>query len=261
MEKLFVKTRLGRIAVYRKASASRAVPIIFLHGVYLDHTLWTGQVDAIDDRTVLTLDMPWHGESREGVPAKWTLEDCAGMLLEALDALEVPKVVAIGHSWGSMTILRAAARHPERFAAVGLCNMPFAAASGKEKLTFHLQHLALPFRDFYAKQAGKALFGKVSLQENPDLLARLQSTMEKLSNHQVRQTDQFVILDAADASSLIATLPVRTLALKGEEDYVPSPPGIETEIVPGGHISPLEVPERVTAFTRSVLAGAVSAFP
>ena len=84
--------------------------------------------------------------------------------------------------------------------------------------------------------------------------------MGKLSKRQVRQTDQFVILDADDTSSLITTLPVPAFALKGKEDYVPSPPGIETEIVPGGHISPLEVPKRVTAFTRRVLAaGAVEA--
>ncbi len=260
MEKLFVKTRLGRIAVYRKEAADIAIPVIFLHGVYLDHTLWNAMVEAINDRMVITLDMPWHGDSQEGVPEIWTLEQCAGMLIEVLDELKIPQVIAIGHSWGSMTILRAASRFPERFAAAGFCNMPFKAASGKEKLSFHLQHLALPFRAFYAKQAGKALFGKVSLQKNPDLLTYLQSTMGKLSSRQIMQTDQFVILDADDVSSLIATLPVPAFALKGEEDYVPSPPGIDTEIVPGGHISPLEVPMRVAAFTRSVLAaGAVEA--
>jgi hypothetical protein len=37
-------------------------------------------------------------------------------------------------------------------------------------------------------------------------------------------------------------LKVKALALKGEEDYVPSPPILETLIINGGHVSPLENP-------------------
>jgi hypothetical protein len=48
--------------------------------------------------------------------------------------------------------------------------------------------------------------------------------------------------DAEDASKLIENLKVRALALKGIEDYVPAPPKIQTILVDGGHISPLEEP-------------------
>ena len=42
-------------------------------------------------------------------------------------------------------------------------------------------------------------------------------------------------------------------ALKGKEDYVPVSIHLETEIVEGGHISPLEVPEEVYQFVLKVL--------
>jgi hypothetical protein len=35
-------------------------------------------------------------------------------------------------------------------------------------------------------------------------------------------------------------LNVKAIALKGKEDYVPTPTSIETIVVEGGHISPLE---------------------
>jgi pimeloyl-ACP methyl ester carboxylesterase len=189
--------------------------------------------------------MPFHGLSKEITKNDWSLNDCAEMLLEILDSLKITKVIAVGHSWGSMTILRAASKQPERFESVLLCNMPFLAATKKQKITFGLQHSMLIFRNFYTKQAAKALFGKTSLKENPSLVDQLKRPMDLLSNAQIKQTDKAVIADAEDASELIKNLKVRALALKGIEDYVPATPYIETIIIGGGHISPLEKPEEV----------------
>lgn len=236
---------MGQIAVYQKLADTEKTPVIFLHGVYFAHHLWDEQVKDINDRTVITLDMPWHGESKEISKSDWTLNDCAEMLLEILDNLEIPKVIAVGHSWGSMTILRAANKQPERFLSVGLSNMPFQAATKKQKLLFRLQHSMLIFRNFYTKQAAKSLFGKTSLKENPSLTNQLKRTMDLLTNKQIKQIDKSVIVNADDATELIKNLKVKAIALKGEEDYVKAPPGIETLIIKGGHVSPLENPKEL----------------
>jgi 3-oxoadipate enol-lactonase len=245
MKKSIVNTKLGKIVVYQKIANTKNIPIIFLHGVYFDHHLWDNQIKEINDRVLITVDMPLHGESRNISNPDWTLNDCADMLLEILDSLQIPKVIAVGHSWGSMTILRAAHKKPERFTSIGLCNMPFLAASKKQKNTFGLQHSMLVFRNFYTKQAAKALFGKTSLVKNPSLINQLSQPMSALTNKEVKQIDKKVILDAEDATLLIQNLQVKAIALKGKEDYVPTPPKIETIVVEGGHISPLEKPEEV----------------
>lgn len=244
----FIPVRLGNIAVYIKPATSDKTPVIFLHGVYFDHHLWDQVIDSIQDRTVYTMDMPFHGLSKEIIKSDWTLNDCADMLLEILDSLQITKVIAIGHSWGAMTILRAASKHPERFASIGLCNMPFQAASSAKKLTIRLQHTMLVFRDFYTRQAAKSLFGASSHKQNPDLFNQLKRPMDMLTNAQIRQTDKAVIINAEDASDLIKKLKVGAVALKGEEDYVPAPPGIESILVKGGHVSPLENPEEFRIF-------------
>jgi pimeloyl-ACP methyl ester carboxylesterase len=244
MKKQIIKTTIGNIAVFSR-KVDNTIPIIFLHGVYFDHHLWDNQVSEIKDRTVITLDMPLHGESKEIVKSNWSLTDCADMLIEILDSLKIPMVFAIGHSWGSMTILRAASKHPESFEGIGLCNMPFLAASKKQKAFFGLQHSMLIFRNFYNKQAAKALYGKTSLAENPSLLKLLFRPMNALTNKDIKQIDKKVILDAEDATSLIQNLQVKAIALKGKEDYVPIPPNIQTIEIEGGHISPLEKPTMV----------------
>ena len=240
-----IHTNLGKIAVYPKLADSDKTPIIFHHGVYFDHHLWDEVIDYIQDRTTYCVDMPFHGLSKEITKNDWSLNDCAEMLLEILDSLKIAQVIAVGHSWGSMTILRAAAMQPERFESVLLCNMPFLPATKKQKITFGLQHSMLIFRNFYTKQAAKALFGKISLKENPSLVDQLKRPMDLLSNTQIKQTDKAVIADSEDASELIKHLKVQAVALKGVEDYVPAPPSIETIIIGGGHISPLEKPEEV----------------
>lgn len=241
----FIQTNIGKIAIYKTEHTSDKLPVILLHGVYFDHHLWDEQVKHINDRTVITIDMPLHGVSREIAKLDWTLKDCADMLIEILNSLQISKVIGVGHSWGSMTILRAANKHSERFAGIGLCNMPFEAASPKQKRMFKLQHTLLFFRKFYTKQAAKSLFGKASLKLNPQLHDQLQRPMNILTIEDIKQIDKKVILDAEDATTMILNLKVKAIALKGKEDYVPTPPKIQTILVDGGHISPLEEPEEV----------------
>ena len=252
--KVYIHTKIGKIAVYHHFANSDKTPIIFLHGVYFDHHLWDAVIESIKDQTIITLDMPMHGMSKELLKDDWTLNDCADMLIEILNILHLPKVIAIGHSWGSMTILRAAHKNPELFSVIGLCNMPFMAASKRKKLTLRMQHIMLPFRNFYTQQAVKALFGKSSLNKNTSLTSQLKRTMDLLTINEIKHTDNAVIANADDTTTLIEILKVKALALKGAEDYVPSPPNLETIIVKGGHVSPVENPNGVIEFIKVLIS-------
>lgn len=45
----------------------------------------------------------------------WTLDDCALMLLDILDALEIDQVIAMGHSWGSKLFYGLQSGHQKDF--------------------------------------------------------------------------------------------------------------------------------------------------
>jgi pimeloyl-ACP methyl ester carboxylesterase len=253
MEKKFINTEIGRIALFYKQINTEKIPVLFLHGVYFDHHLWEYQIEQITERTVIAIDMPMHGESNQNIKVDWNLNNCADMLLEILDSLKIDKVIAVGHSWGSMTILRAANKSPQRFSASVLCNMPFKEISNKEKRNIRLQHSALFFRKFYMKQAGKALMGKESLVSNPDLLQKLLTPMSRLSSKEIKYIDKAVRINADDATHLIENLKTPSIAIVGEEDYVGIPLVKETITVKGGHISPLEVPEEVNMLISKLI--------
>jgi len=94
--------------------------MLFVHGAALDHTVWLLQSRyfAHHGRNVLAVDLPGHG--RSAGPLISTIEDMADWLFKVLDALEIEKAALIGHSMGSLVALEAAARRPERTAALAL---------------------------------------------------------------------------------------------------------------------------------------------
>jgi len=253
LHKTTIPTSIGLIVVHNFNPQADGIPIFLLHGVYFDHKLWAAQLPALANYPVYAIDMPMHGESKNGVKKHWTLEDCAQMLIDILDFLGINRVIAVGHSWGSMTILRAAVKFPERFVSVGLCNMPFKAPTLAEKIIIHLQHTAIIFRQLYMKQAAKALMSKESLKKNPSLVDHLIRSMSKLSIAEIIHTDKAVRLDAADATVLIGMLKVPTMALVGEHDYVGLPPIKDAKVVQGGHVSPLEAPDEVSNLINRLL--------
>lgn len=247
-----VHTEMGDLHV-EVHEVEGTTPIVFLHGVYFDRTMWDEIVSEFPDTTTIVVDMPSHGLSKDGVPQQWDMGNVADALIQVLDGLDVEACYAIGHSWGSMTILRAAVDEPERFVAVGLGNMPTAAGTEQRQRTFRRQHRALAFRGLYARQAAKALFAKTSLQRNPELSERLQRSMLQLSIDEVKQTDHAVITHVGDGREYVRRLDVPALALVGAEDYVGVSPQLDTRTVPGGHVSPLEAHDEFVAFVRDVI--------
>lgn len=247
-----IETNLGTIAVYQKI-VPNTVPVIFLHGVYYDHNLWNYYTSRIKDRTVITVDMPHHGKSKGISKKNWDMDDCSTMLIDIIDQLKYKQVYAIGHSWGSMTILRASVKKSEIFKAIGLCNMPIGKGTFGKQLKFGFQHLILPFRKFYTKQVAKAMFSTENIQTKPEIAEYLEVSMSLLSNKEVRKTDKAVITKVDDGTQYLDSLKVPALALKGSKDYVGTPNKIEMTIVEGAHTSPLEQPENVFEFIQKVI--------
>ena len=97
--------------------------VLLLHGLasqrrFFDLVVpWLVGADPGPPLAVLALDQRGHGGS--GQPSTgYGVEDVVADAVAALDALDVERVVAVGHSWGSTAALGLVARHPGRVAAV-----------------------------------------------------------------------------------------------------------------------------------------------
>ena len=98
---------------------------IFIHGVLCDHSVWALQSRYMANHgwNVLAIDLPGHCKSGGAAPK--TVEDAAAFIGQLMDAAGVKKAALIGHSWGSLIAMEAAARIKERISHLVLVGTAF----------------------------------------------------------------------------------------------------------------------------------------
>lgn len=108
----------------------RGQPVLCLHGAGHasgDFALMAERLKS--DFEIIALDWPGHGQSPDcGRPP--SAAHYASIAEGALEALYLERPVLMGSGIGGAAALIAAARHPERYAALILCNMPGLAPIG-----------------------------------------------------------------------------------------------------------------------------------
>lgn len=98
---------------------------IFIHGVLNDHSVWVLQSRYLAHHgwNVLAVDLPGHCRSAGHPPA--TVEAAADFVLALMDAADLTHAALIGHSFGSLVALEAAARAQERITQLVLVGVAF----------------------------------------------------------------------------------------------------------------------------------------
>lgn len=95
-------------------------PIVFGHGLVMDHTQWTGVIDRLvsDYRCVVPV-LPLGGHRRPmPAGADLTMRGNALRIAEAIEALDLAPVVLVANDWGGPQIT--AVEHPELIAGMVL---------------------------------------------------------------------------------------------------------------------------------------------
>ena len=108
-----------------KAFDAAKPTVIFIHGVLNDHSVWILQTRYLANHgwNVLAVDLPGHCKS--GGDAPETVEQAAGFIAALMDAAGVQTAALVGHSWGSLIALEAAARLQERASHLVLVGTAF----------------------------------------------------------------------------------------------------------------------------------------
>ena len=88
--------------------------VVFIHGVLNDHSVWILQSRSLAHHgyNVLAPDLPGHCKSAGAPPA--SVEAGADFVLALLDAAGIEQAALVGHSFGSLIALEAAARATAR---------------------------------------------------------------------------------------------------------------------------------------------------
>lgn len=118
---------------YMDSGCPEKLPIILIHGMTFDHTMWTPQIQLLKKKyRVIAYDIRGHGLSEVG-DGQYTYKMFADDLIGLMDHLEIKDAVLCGLSMGGAIALRTYEMHPNRIRALILCDCRSEADSNDVK--------------------------------------------------------------------------------------------------------------------------------
>jgi 3-oxoadipate enol-lactonase len=239
-------TSNGRSVGYVEAGGGDATPIVFLHGVGSDKSVWHPQLEHFGQtRRSIAFDYPGYGDS-DPASEGTSRDDYATAILSAMDALTVTRAHICGLSLGGVVAIAMHHAAPEPCASLTLADTFAVHPEGGSLYersvagSHDLSAMAEARVDILLAQPAKA-----------EVRREVVETMSRIDPAAYRIGAEAVWL--ADQRGRAAAIRVPTLVLCGTEDQI-TPPDLSDELVdlipharmhviPGaGHLSNLEKP-------------------
>ncbi len=249
----------GRAAIgVDEAGGGDAVPIVFLHGVGSDKSVWKPQLAHFgQSRRAVAFDYPGYGES-DPAPAGTTRDDYAAAILGAMETLGIERAHVCGLSLGGVIAIALHHAAPDRCASLILA----------DTFAVHPDGQAIYDRSVAASEQ----MSELAAARTPVLLApgaseelhqEVRETMARIDPQAFRIGAEAVWL--ADQRDSVAEIAVPTLVLVGDQDTVTPPelsrelaeaiPGAELHILAGaGHLANIERPADFNRLVEEFIA-------
>lgn len=217
-----IQTRSG-IAGIDEAGGGPGTPILFLHGVGSDKSVWWPQLAHFGARRrAIAIDYPGYGESamRDGA----TRDDFAQAALDLLDALGIEKAHICGLSLGGVVAIAMHHLVSRRCASLVLADTFAAHPEGQAIFDRSIAASRAMTMAQLAEARAPALLGAAAGEAVRDEVI---ATMSRIEPAAYRQGAAAVWL--ADQQERVAQIAVPTLVIVGEEDLV-TPPALSFEL-------------------------------
>ena len=229
--------------------AATTAPLVFLHGVGSDKTVWRNQLDYFGkSRHAVAFDYPGYGESdlaRHGLTRRETAE----YLIAALNQLKIEKAHLCGLSMGGVIALEIYKQQPELVETLILCNTFAKHPDGWEIVERSAQFLQNhTMREFAAQRVNALLAPNTSTEIHQTVI----ETMARIDKRSYAWSSPAVW--TADYLDLLPKIAVPALVIGGALDQ-PTPPALSQELAKNitnakleiienaGHLSNLDQPE------------------
>ena len=221
-----IETSQGRIGFVERGGGD-ATPIVFLHGVGADKSVWKPQLEHFAQaRRAIAFDYPGYGES--DLVSDATRDDYAAAIFAAMDALGIGRAHVCGLSLGGVVAIAMHALAADRCASLIIADS-FAA---------HPQGQAIYDRSIAASHdmrgLAEARVGALLVSDEPR--AGVIETMAAIDPDAYRIGAEAVWL--ADQRERAAAIRVPTLILVGDADAI-TPPALSEELnamIPGSRL-------------------------
>ena len=252
-----IETPLGALGVAEQGRGGS--PIVFLHGVGSDKSVWARQLDHFGrTRRAVAFDYPGYGESDPALPAT-TRDDYAAAILAAMDSLEIARAHVCGLSLGGVIAIAMHAAAPDRCTSLVIADS-FAVHPDGPGIYERSVAASIDMRALAQGRADVLL----AQPADPEVRGEVVETMARIDAAAFRIGAKAVWL--ADQRERVAAIAVPALVIVGEEDKV-TPADLSRElartisgarlhaIAGAGHLANIETPGEFNRLVETFIAG------
>jgi 3-oxoadipate enol-lactonase len=239
------------------------MPVVLLHGFPMDHHMWEAQIESLGRQFhVIAPDLRGFGKStlEPGDEASGVgMERYAADVLATLDGLGVARPVVLAvFSMGGYAACQIALNHLQRLRGLVLCDTRAAGDAGEAAA--NRQKMAQAVLDQRSVEPALAMLPKLLSAEThelrPEIVAAVKAMIERQSPEAIAAA-QRGMARRADVRSELPRITCPCLGIVGSSDSISPPKEMRDMIaalpdarlveIPGGHATPIENPDDVTA--------------
>ena len=202
-------------------------PIIFIHGIGLNHEIWDQQISYLKKYNTIVYDLIGHGKTPFN-KKKIIMEDFSKQLLKLADGLNLSKFHLVGFSLGSLIARDFASSYSNRLSSLTIFGTVYKRSEDEKRQIINRYETMKLKKNITKIRAVKRWFNEPFLKENPNIYKKIYSMLEN-TNHETWVKIYKLFVQHEDDDMKIKQITTKTLIITGEED-VGSKPRMSKEI-------------------------------
>ena len=194
------------------------VPIVFIHGVGLNHKIWEPQINVFEN-TFLAYDILGHGKTpldKENL----SFDDFSNQLINLIDELNIRRIHLVGFSIGSLIARNFASKYSDRLESLILLCSIFRRTEKQQQIVKDRFELAKKSKSL-SKKALKRWFTDEYLEKNPNTYNKISSILEQNSMDNFLKIYELFVNHKDDEQ--FEKIKTKTLIMTGEGDIGSTP--------------------------------------
>ncbi len=203
---------------FYKLNQKKGIPIVFIHGVGLDHNIWDPQINEFDN-TVLIYDILGHGRTPLN-KEKISFDDFSDQIIDLIDELKFSKIHLIGFSIGSLIARNFAMRFSDRLKSLTLLCSIFNRSDNEQKIVNERFEQTKKDKKL-TKDALNRWFNKDFIEKNPLISDKIFSILD--NNNMDNFIKVYSLFVNHKDNEKFENINVKTLVMTGEGDVGSTP--------------------------------------
>jgi pimeloyl-ACP methyl ester carboxylesterase len=202
---------------YHSFIDNKTEPLVFIHGVGLNHKMWDSQIASLNNYSTITYDLLGHGKTPYN-KQEVTLNDFSDQLDRLLKFLKIDKVNLIGFSLGSLIALDFASKFQHKIKSLTVIGTTYKRTVDQRALVierFEQAKLNKPI----SKQALKRWFTDKYLADHPEIYDQFIKILTKDGEDHLNFLKAYKLFAYhQDDIDMIKNIKTKTLIMTGSGD-------------------------------------------